>query len=228
VPSAPGTAATVVWIVDGDTLDVTLTGTRTRVRLINIDAPELGHDGAASQCLADEAERALAGLAPPGATVTLASYGNDRYGRLLAGAHLADGRLVNAEVVRLGLAGPLVVDGQKPLLDAVAAARDEAARAGAGLHGAASCSVPGRLSAARTRLDAVPPNPTRAEAQGLIPSAEAAAAEASAVAAQLHADVRDALVQGLTADEYGRADAAASRLRTDADATLARLRTAAG
>ncbi len=221
-PTASETG-TVDWIADGDTLDIVLAAGKTRVRLLNIDTPELAHDGASAQCLSDETTTALKRLAPAGARVRVDSYGHDRYGRLLAGVYLTDGRLANAEIVRLGLAGPLVVGGQRDLLAPVEAAQAEAARAGVGLHGGASCSLPGRLAAARARLDRIPPSPGVLGAALQLPGAKAVAAEASAISTELHAGQRDALVQGLTADEFARADSAATTLKADADALVARL-----
>lgn len=211
--------AVVVWIADGDTLDGQIDGVRTRIRLLNIDAPERAHDGSAAQCLADEATQALARLAPIGTTVHLTTYGNDRYGRLLAGVQDNDGRLINAELVRLGLAAPLVVGGQRALLEPVRAAQREAASGRLGLHGQAPCSLPGRISVARSNLDAAGAAPHDAA----LAAGKDASAEASAVSAELHADARDALVQGLTAEGYAATDAAASALKRDADALVRRL-----
>lgn len=221
--SADARTARVVWIADGDTLDVDLAGTRTRVRLINIDAPELAHDGVAAQCLAGEASAALGRLAPVGTQLRLSTYGQDRYGRLLAAAHLPDGRLANAEVVRLGLAGPLVVSGQTPLLDAIRVAQADAAAVGVGLHGSAPCSLPARVAAARATLDAVPHDPLMEGRDAARATLRAVAAEASELTAELHADARDALVQGLTDAEYARVDAATADLARDAAALAARL-----
>lgn len=40
-PAEP-TAAVVAGLVDGDTIDVTIDGRAERIRLLNIDAPEVG------------------------------------------------------------------------------------------------------------------------------------------------------------------------------------------
>ena len=188
-----------------------------QIRLLNIDAPEGAHDGSAAQCWPTR-HQARARLAPIGTTVHLTTYGNDRYGRLLAGVQDNDGRLINAELVRLGLAAPLVVGGQRALLEPVRAAQREAASGRLGLHGQAPCSLPGRVSVARTNLDAAGAAPHDAA-----PGGGDASAEASAVSAELHADARDALVQGLTAEGYAATDAAASALKRDADALVRRL-----
>ena len=67
-------------VVDGDTIRLT---DGRRVRLVQIDAPELGD----SECYARRGDRALARLAPPGTRVRLeadpALDDHDRFGRLL-------------------------------------------------------------------------------------------------------------------------------------------------
>lgn len=196
-PSSSRGAATVAWIADGDTLDVMVEGGRTRVRLLNVDAPELGHDGSTDQCLAVEARDTLERLAPRGSRVRLLPFGRDRFGRLLAGLYLADGRLANAELVRLGLAAPIVVESNTALLEPVEQARDEADGAGAGLHGAAGCSLPARVRSAATTLHALPHTPSANEVKAALTTARSVRKRLDAVAAELTADQRNAVVQAL-------------------------------
>lgn len=101
VPHAQPAPAATVRVIDGDTLD--LAG--ERVRLVNIDAPEMPPR---SKC-ASEAEGALAATARLQALVeagpvTLARTGVDRYGRTLAHVYVdgadAGGALVAAGLVR--------------------------------------------------------------------------------------------------------------------------------
>jgi micrococcal nuclease len=117
--------AVVVRIGDGDTLDVR---SGDRVRLLQIDAPELGE----AECYAREAMTELERLAPRGSAVELASDtgldDEDRYGRLLRYVHAADLN-VNVELVRRGAAAPYFFRGDEgryadELLAAVAVARD--------------------------------------------------------------------------------------------------------
>lgn len=91
-------------IIDGDTL---VLATGDRVRLVGIQAPKLplGRRGFRPWPLAAEAKAALAALTL-GKTVTL-SYGGrrvDRHGRLLAHVHDAQGRWIQGEMLRRGLA----------------------------------------------------------------------------------------------------------------------------
>jgi micrococcal nuclease len=92
----------VVQVVDGDT--VVLAG-GVRVRVLGIDAPEMERDGQPADFLAHQAKAALAELIlnrTVGLEYDRLRY--DRYGRLLAYLFLPDHTLVNAELVRLGLA----------------------------------------------------------------------------------------------------------------------------
>jgi micrococcal nuclease len=111
-------------IGDGDTLDVR---SGARVRLLQIDAPELG----GGECYAPEARRELERLARPGSRIELESDprldDTDRYGRLLRYVHTAE-RNVNVDLVRRGAATPYFRAGEEgvhadALLDAVEDAR---------------------------------------------------------------------------------------------------------
>jgi micrococcal nuclease len=95
-------AALVVQVIDGDTL--VLAG-GLKVRVLGIDAPEMEKDGRPADFLAHLAKATLADLTL-NRTVSL-SYDRlryDHYGRLLAYLRLPDHTLVNAELVRRGLA----------------------------------------------------------------------------------------------------------------------------
>jgi micrococcal nuclease len=101
-PSPPPQAAQVVQVVDGDT--VVLAG-GAKVRVLGIDAPEMERDGRPADFLAHQAKAALTDLTL-NRTVDL-SYDRlryDHYGRLLAYLFLPDSTLVNAELVRRGVA----------------------------------------------------------------------------------------------------------------------------
>jgi endonuclease YncB( thermonuclease family) len=95
-PAEPVITGTVVAIHDGDTLSVLAAGRTVRVRLACIDAPEQGQafGTRARQQLAEEAMRR---------TVRVEVVDHDSYGRAV-GRVWVDGRLVNLELVRAGLA----------------------------------------------------------------------------------------------------------------------------
>jgi endonuclease YncB( thermonuclease family) len=141
--------ATVARVGDGDSLDLRGGG---RIRLLQIDAPELGE----GERHARASLRVLERLVPSGSRVSLqpdpALDDADRYGRLLRYVH-ADGVNVNVELVRRGAATPYFRAGEEgihadELLDVVERAR----RSRAGMWG--SCRVswrPDRLVTTRAR-----------------------------------------------------------------------------
>jgi micrococcal nuclease len=99
---APPQAALVVRIVDGDTL--VLAG-GAKVRVLGIDAPEMERDGRPADFLAHKAKAVLSGLTlNRKIDLTYDRLRYDHYGRLLAYLWLPDHTLVNAELVRQGLA----------------------------------------------------------------------------------------------------------------------------
>lgn len=88
----------VVGVSDGDTLTVlTPERTQVRVRLHGIDAPESGQD------FGSRAKQAASDLAF-GKQVTVQVRDTDRYGRTVGEVILDDGRSLNREMVREGLA----------------------------------------------------------------------------------------------------------------------------
>lgn len=99
--------ATVVRVVDGDTILVELDDTPERIRYIGLDAPEIANaeNGTPSECGGDAARAANEALVV-GATVGLERdvSDRDRFGRLLRHVWLLDGedRLVGALLVTDG------------------------------------------------------------------------------------------------------------------------------
>lgn len=117
-PATGAANATVVAIVDGDTIDVDVDGRPERVRLTGIDTPEIARDASGdrpaspAECHADEAHAFVVELLPLGTPVRLERdvVGRDDYGRLLAYVHRADDAIfVNYEIVRQGFARPLSI-----------------------------------------------------------------------------------------------------------------------
>lgn len=91
-------AAKVVGVSDGDTLTVlTPEKRRVKVRLHGIDSPETGQD------FGTRAKQAASELAF-GKQVTVREVDRDRYGRTVAEVILPDGRSLNREMVRAGMA----------------------------------------------------------------------------------------------------------------------------
>jgi micrococcal nuclease len=99
--SVSGESAVVEYVNDGDTLRTT---SGKKVRLVQIDAPELHSD-----CYGKASLTALRLLAPKGTEITLvrdpALDESDRYGRLLRYV-IVNGTNVNVALVRGGAASP--------------------------------------------------------------------------------------------------------------------------
>jgi micrococcal nuclease len=101
--------ARAVYVYDGDTLKLQ---DGRRVRLIGINAPEIGHHGSTSEPLAVDARKALQRELAAGHDQVLLEYGSERhdhYGRLLAHVFLANGENVAVPLLQQGLATTLVV-----------------------------------------------------------------------------------------------------------------------
>ena len=91
--------AFVMQVIDGDTIEVILNGESYKLRYIGIDAPEPGMDCSQESTDANRSmvENQIVELERDFSDI-------DQYGRLLRYVYLPDGTLVNAELVRLGLA----------------------------------------------------------------------------------------------------------------------------
>ena len=90
-------SGTVVAVTDGDTIQVLHDGTVDRVRLWGIDAPE------SKQAFGTRAKQ-FVGDAAFAQEVAVKVRGLDRYKRVLGEVVLPDGRNLNHEIVRAGLA----------------------------------------------------------------------------------------------------------------------------
>jgi micrococcal nuclease len=111
--------ATVLRVIDGDTLKVSYGDQEENIRLIGIDTPESSANPKAKRdskrtdkdlsliiSQGKEATNYVKGLIKPGDTiqVELDVQTRDKYGRLLGYVYLSDGKMLNEEVVRAGYA----------------------------------------------------------------------------------------------------------------------------
>jgi endonuclease YncB( thermonuclease family) len=117
-------ALKVVKIYDGDTVTM---ADGMKIRLLQIDAPELGEN----ECFAKESKAALVNLLAKKGTVTLkadpASASYDRYGRALR--YIFVGKLnVNLEMVKIGAAAPYFYQGEKGIYSAAMLKAAQAAK----------------------------------------------------------------------------------------------------
>jgi micrococcal nuclease len=137
-PTAP-LAATVVRVIDGDTVDLNMGGATERVRLIGIDTPETVKPNTPVQCYGPEASARTKGLLPKGTAVTVERdlEPRDAYGRLLLYVRRsADGLFVNLDLARGGFARPLTIAPNTAHAEEIAAAVAAARTSKLGLWGA--------------------------------------------------------------------------------------------
>ena len=137
--------ATVIRVVDGDTIHARLKGVDEDVRIIGMDSPEIDKPDTPVECFAREASAAAKRLLKPGDRITLQADPTqdkrDRYGRLLAHVFLADGRLFAETMIRHGWAVHYIYDGVPSIYaDRLAAAQASAKAAKAGLWSPTTCN----------------------------------------------------------------------------------------
>lgn len=126
----------VTRVIDGDTIEVRLDGRREDVRYIGIDTPETVKPDTPVQCFGLQASRFNHRLVE-GRRVRLV-FGVERrdvYGRLLAYVYLGE-RLVNAALLRRGLARTLTIPPNDRFAERFKRLELRAATAGRGLWGA--------------------------------------------------------------------------------------------
>jgi endonuclease YncB( thermonuclease family) len=125
-----------VRVVDGDTIVVDIGGQWYRVRYIGIDTPETHHPSEGASYLGYEATDANREMVGEGSTVVLQRdiSETDPYDRLLRYVFVGE-TLVNAEIVRQGLARVRFYEPDVLYKAEIEAALAEARQAKRGLHG---------------------------------------------------------------------------------------------
>jgi micrococcal nuclease len=147
-PSATSSAkpkadhGTIIRVVDGDTIHVSIGGVDKTVRLIGIDTPETHKPGVKVECGGKEATANAQRIATVGAAATLTPDPSqdkvDRYGRLLAYVYV-NHRSLQLEQIYAGLAKVYVYN-KKPFarVDTYQRAQDIAKRLKRGVWGKCS------------------------------------------------------------------------------------------
>lgn len=130
------TVATVIEVVDGDTVEVVRAGSRDLVRLLGVDTPETVHPDRPVECYGPEAKAfTTARLAGRSVRLEFDAVRRDQFGRLLAFVHV-DGERFNDVLLREGYAELLVIPPNGLHGRSLLWAEMEARRAGRGLWGA--------------------------------------------------------------------------------------------
>ncbi len=108
-------SAIVTYVIDGDTIEV---DDDTRVRLLGINSPEIGYNGATDEPMARRARKFVADRVV-GTTVTLKleRKQRDRYGRLLAHVFLKDGTNLQEQILAQGLGSVVAIPPNIGLVD---------------------------------------------------------------------------------------------------------------
>ena len=102
----PSDVASVIKVIDGDTIILRLQGAIETVRLIGVDTPETVHPTKPVECFGPEASAFTHSALKPKTQVRVQRdvEARDRYQRLLVYLYLIDGTFVNQELLRLGFA----------------------------------------------------------------------------------------------------------------------------
>jgi endonuclease YncB( thermonuclease family) len=94
----------VVKISDGDTIEVLHNGNAERIRLYGIDCPEISHQAGENSQPFGQVAKQLTKELVAGQEVKVIIKDTDRYGRTVAIVVLPDGRILNEELLKAGLA----------------------------------------------------------------------------------------------------------------------------
>ncbi len=145
---APASAATVVRVIDGDSLLIESGGDQIEMRLAGVNAPEI------DECLGAEAAMTLEALTSAG-PLAVRLDGQDQFGRSL-GDVLIDGTSVAERMVAEGMALAISGSGDSGRF----ALQERARRDGEGIWSASACGATGPIpSVTIIALTADPPGP---------------------------------------------------------------------
>lgn len=130
----PNEVVRLLEVIDGDTIDVSIDGTKTRIRVIGGNTPEVygGRECGGAEASAGAEEVLAVGIAELEADSTQAD--KDRFGRTLRHIKLSSGINFMTDMAGLGLAEPFVYQGvASKYADQIRAAADAAKAAGVGV-----------------------------------------------------------------------------------------------
>ena len=156
-------SANVVRVVDGDTVDVVVSGKPERLRLIGIDTPEVVDPRKPVQCFGREASAKAHELLDGKIVFLEADQSQDErdtYDRLLRYIWLPDGRLFNLEIVKQGYAHEYTYSAPYKYQSQFKQAEQEASDADRGLWSPSTCNGDTEQPADRASSPPAPPTPT--------------------------------------------------------------------
>lgn len=107
IPTINPNLATVIKIVDGDTINVKIGGEEATVRLIGIDSPEVVDPRKSVQCFGKEASEKIKELINSKNVILTPDStqdNKDKYSRLLRYVYLEDGTFINQKMIEGGYA----------------------------------------------------------------------------------------------------------------------------
>jgi len=133
-PSLADDSARIIRVIDGDTVEAEINGEFDRIRLLRINTPEMTDTRPDVLELARASRLALERLVLNHVvTLEYDRVRRDKYGRILAHLHRADGLWVNREMVRLGFAEIMTIPPNVKHTDELLAAEREAREGKRGL-----------------------------------------------------------------------------------------------
>lgn len=131
--SSAAIAADVVRVIDGDSIVVSMSGQAEEIRLIGIDAPEMGQRPWGRK--AREHIKEILLRSSDRVSVFYDVQKRDKYGRLLAYVRTADGGLANAEMLKDGYAALFTLPPNVRYADEFRAAQEYARKRRLGIWG---------------------------------------------------------------------------------------------
>jgi len=146
-PQAKGTTCPVTRVVDGDTIEVTLTGQKEKVRLIGVDTPETVHPTKGEEPYGKEAsDYTMSRLDGQAVNLEFDVQERDQYGRLLAYVWLGS-ELFNETLVKEGYAQIATFPPNVKYIDRFRAAQEQAREQNRGLWGLGQTVTPSEPTA---------------------------------------------------------------------------------
>ena len=104
---------TILKVVDGDTVDISIDGQTERVRLIGVNTPETKHPTKPIECFGPEASAYMTQLLPKGTILRIERdiEARDRYGRMLLYLYRdSDNLFINLDLVTRGYGTPMSIE----------------------------------------------------------------------------------------------------------------------